>query len=256
MIEVEHLAKSYGDFHAVRDVTFTAGKGEVVGFLGPNGAGKTTTLRMLTTYMPPSSGTSRIAGSDIIKNPEQVRRKIGYLPETPPLYKEMTVREYLLFIARIREIPSKEIKARVEEAESSCFLSDVKDRLCQNLSKGYRQRVGLAQAIIHKPEVIILDEPTSGLDPRQIIDIRKLILSLAKDRTVILSTHILPEVTAVCSKVVIVNRGLVVLQGSIGDVTRTKSLEEVFMECVRDEGIEMEKASNKGTSDKIKVASI
>lgn len=234
MIEVLGLAKSYGEYTAVRDVTFTAEKGEIVGFLGPNGAGKTTTIRMLATYMPPSSGTARIAGFDILKQSDEVRRRIGYLPENPPLYGEMTVEEYLYFVGqiKIKGVGRGELKSRVERSLEQCFLTGVRRKLCHHLSRGYRQRVGLAQAIIHEPPVIILDEPTSGLDPRQIIDIRKLISSLAKDHTVIISTHILPEVTMVCNKVVIINRGRVVLEERLDTLVKDRSLEQIFLERV------------------------
>jgi ABC-2 type transport system ATP-binding protein len=235
MIEVRELAKNYGEYKAVQNITFTAAKGEIVGFLGPNGAGKTTTMRMLVTYMPPSSGTATIAGYDIIKQPAEVRKRIGYLPENPPLYGEMTVAEYLKFVAEIKCVKSANIVQKVNESIERCFLGDVRNKLCQYLSKGYRQRVGLAQAIIHDPQVIILDEPTSGLDPRQIIDIRKLIKSLALEHTVLLSTHILPEVSMVCNKVVIVNRGRVALEESLESLTRNKSIEQAFLECVSQE---------------------
>ncbi|MCO6429293.1 MAG: ABC transporter ATP-binding protein [Deltaproteobacteria bacterium] len=235
MIEVKNLTKRYGEFLAVSDVSFSAAKGEVVGFLGPNGAGKTTTIRMLATYLPPSAGTATIAGYDINSQSNEVRKQIGYLPETPPLYEDMTVQEYLLFVARIKGIERSEIKASVDHALQICFIADVRNKLCRHLSRGYRQRVGLAQAIIHKPGVVILDEPTSGLDPRQIIEIRQLIASLAKNHTVILSTHILPEVSMVCNKVVIINRGRVVLENSLSEVVKSKSLEQVFLECVSTE---------------------
>lgn len=235
MIEVHKLAKKYGDYTAVYDVSFSAAKGEIVGFLGPNGAGKTTTIRMLSTYLPPTSGTASIAGFDILSQADQVRRSIGYLPENPPLYGEMTISEYLTFVARIKGVPSSSIKVRVKEAIERCFLGDVQHKLCQHLSRGFRQRAGIAQAIIHDPKVIILDEPTSGLDPRQIIDIRKMISALAEDHTVILSTHILPEVQSVCTKVVIVNQGRVVLEGALAELVKSKSLEQVFLECVSSE---------------------
>lgn len=235
MIEVNSLNKRYADYTAVKDVSFSVGKGEIVGFLGPNGAGKTTTIRMLATYLPPSSGTARIAGYDILTQSHEVRQRIGYLPENPPLYDEMTVEEYLYFVARIKGIPASDIRQSVTTAVEKCFLTDVSKRLCQHLSKGYRQRVGLAQAIIHNPEVIILDEPTSGLDPKQIIEIRQLISSLAQNHTVILSTHILPEVTMVCSKVVIINKGQVVVESSLKDLVKERSLEQVFIECVSSE---------------------
>ena len=236
MIEVKNLVKSYGEHVAVKNVAFSAAKGEVVGFLGPNGAGKTTTIRMLATYLPPSSGTASVAGFDIVKQADEVRKKIGYLPENPPLYGEMRVEEYLKFIAEIKGIPARKIKEKVDQVLEKCFITDVRKKLCQHLSRGYRQRVGLAQAIIHEPEVVILDEPTSGLDPKQIIEIRQLIKSLGADHTVILSTHILPEVSMVCSKVVIVDKGTVVLEDKLADLTKGQSLEQVFLDCVTRNG--------------------
>lgn len=238
MIEVEGLSKLYGDYTAVENISFSASKGEIVGFLGPNGAGKTTTIRMLATYLPPSAGTARIAGYDIVTQADEVRRRIGYLPENPPLYGEMTVEEYLRFVADIKGVPRASRNTRVDEVLERCFIADVRKKLCQHLSRGYRQRVGLAQAIIHEPEVIILDEPTSGLDPKQIIQIRELIKSLGTSHTVLLSTHILPEVSMVCSKVVIVSRGRIVMESALEDLTREKPLEQVFIESVgRDEVI-------------------
>jgi ABC-2 type transport system ATP-binding protein len=238
MIEVEGLSKLYGDYRAVADISFSASKGQIVGFLGPNGAGKTTTIRMLATYLPPSAGTARIAGYDIVTQSDEVRRRIGYLPENPPLYGEMTVEEYLRFVADIKGVPRSKRTMRVGEVLERCFIADVRKKLCQHLSRGYRQRVGLAQAIIHEPEVIILDEPTSGLDPKQIIEIRELIKSLGDSHTVLLSTHILPEVSMVCSKVVIVSRGRIVTESSLADLTREKPLEQVFIESVgREEAI-------------------
>lgn len=235
MIEVKRLAKRYGEYTAVHDVSFSAAKGEIVGFLGPNGAGKTTTIRMLSTFLPPTSGTASIAGFDILTQSDEVRKNIGYLPENPPLYGEMTIFEYLTFVARIKGIPASQIKSRVEHAIERCYLTDVRNKLCQHLSRGFRQRAGIAQAIIHDPKVIILDEPTSGLDPRQIIDIRRMIANLAEDHTLILSTHILPEVQTVCSKVVIINEGRVVLEGKISELVQGKTLEQVFLECVSSE---------------------
>jgi ABC-2 type transport system ATP-binding protein len=232
MIKVEALAKSYGDYTAVRDVSFSAAKGDIVGFLGPNGAGKTTTIRMLATYLPPSSGRAEIAGYDVVSQADQVRQKIGYLPENPPLYDELTVEEYLYFVGRIKGVSSTELKTRVEETIEQCYLKDVHRKLCRHLSRGYRQRAGIAQAIIHKPEVIILDEPTSGLDPKQIIEIRQMIKGLSANHTVLLSTHILPEVSMVCGKVVIINRGQTVLESSLAELTAQKPLEQVFLECV------------------------
>jgi len=235
MIEVTHLTKKYGDYFAVSDISFSANKGEIVGFLGPNGAGKTTTIRMLATYLPPTSGSAKIAGFDVISQADEVRKRIGYLPETPPLYTEMTVREYLRFVGEIKGVPKKSLTEKVDEVMERCFITDVRGKLCQHLSRGYRQRVGLAQAIIHDPEVIILDEPTSGLDPRQIIEIRRLIKSLGESHTVILSTHILPEVSMVCSRVVIINRGRIVMESDLQKLTREKSLEQVFLESVSQE---------------------
>jgi len=237
MIEVRGLSKSYSDYVAVNDISFTAEKGEIVGFLGPNGAGKTTTIRMLATYLPPTAGSAQVAGYDIVSQADEVRRRIGYLPENPPLYGEMTVREYLKFIAEIKGVPRAQIMSRVDEVMERCFIADVRTKLCQHLSRGYRQRVGLAQAIMHDPEVIILDEPTSGLDPKQIIEIRRLIKSLGERHTVLLSTHILPEVAMVCSKVVIVNRGRVVVEGALSQLSRDKSLEQVFLESVSREEV-------------------
>jgi len=242
MIEVSHLSKSYGDYTAVTDVSFSAAKGEIVGFLGPNGAGKTTTIRMLATYLPPSAGRASIAGYDIVTQADEVRKRIGYLPENPPLYPEMTVREYLAFIADIKGVPRAQKAERIEGVMERCFITDVRNKLCQHLSRGYRQRVGLAQAIIHDPGVIILDEPTSGLDPKQIIEIRQLIRSLGQSHTVLLSTHILPEVSMVCNKVVIINRGKVVIESLLNQLTREKDLEQIFLESVsKEDSLELQK---------------
>jgi ABC-2 type transport system ATP-binding protein len=235
MIEVEGISKNYGDYIAVSEISFSASKGQIVGFFGPNGAGKTTPIRMLATFLPPSSGTARLAGFDILTQPDLVRHNIGYLPENPPLYGEMTVGEYLHFVAEIKGVPRASVKSRVGEVLERCFIADVKGKLCQHLSRGYRQRVGLAQAIIHDPKVIILDEPTSGLDPKQIIEIRQLIKSLAESHTVILSTHILPEVSMVCTQVVIISTGRVVMESDMSDLTREKSLEQVFLDSVSKE---------------------
>ena len=190
MIEVDRLTKRYGAFTAVDDISFQVGKGEIVGFLGPNGAGKTTAMRVLTCFLPATEGTARIAGYDIFDNPLEVKKRIGYLPELPPLYRDMRVRTYLEFIAKIKGVAPKESRQRIDEAIAQCGLVDRTEQLIGHLSKGYRQRVGLAQAILHDPEVIIMDEPTSGLDPNQIIEVRQLIRELAQERTVILSTHI------------------------------------------------------------------
>ena len=241
MIEVTSLSKTYGDYTAVSNVSFSADKGDVVGFLGPNGAGKTTTIRMLATYLPPTSGTASIAGFDVVRQADEVRRRIGYLPENPPLYPEMTVFEYLKFIAEIKGVPRATVRSRIEEVLEQCFIADVRNKLCQHLSRGYRQRVGLAKAIINDPEVIILDEPTSGLDPKQIIEIRQLIRSLGESHTVLLSTHILPEVSMVCNKVVIISNGRVVIESSLDDLTKEKDLEQIFIESVsREEALSTE----------------
>ncbi len=210
MIEVEHLSKSYGSTPAIIDVTFAVEPGEILGFLGPNGAGKTTTMRILAGYLPATSGTARVAGFDVHENSMAVRQRIGYLPETPPLYPEMTVEGFVHFVARLKRVPAGARAERVEYALKRCNLLEKRQVLIRKLSKGFRQRVGIAQAIVHDPPAIILDEPTTGLDPRQIIDARNLIKSLAGDHTIILSTHILPEVSMTCSRVVIINRGRVV----------------------------------------------
>jgi ABC-2 type transport system ATP-binding protein len=215
MIQVEDLSKRYARHVAVDHISFAVDKGDIVGFLGPNGAGKTTTMRILTCFMPPSDGRASVAGFDVFEKPMEVKKRIGYLPETPPVYPEMTIRQYLTFVAGIKNVPGRDVKRRVEEVAERCAIGDVKDKLISKLSKGYRQRVGLAQAIIHNPDVLILDEPTSGLDPNQIIETRKLIQSLAGEHTIILSTHILPEVEAVCQKVIIINRGKVVATDSV-----------------------------------------
>src|SRR5687768_4103459 len=213
MIEVQHLTKRYGPFTAVDDVSFRAEKGEILGLLGPNGAGKTTTMRVLTGYMPATEGSATVAGYDVFTKPLEAKRKTGYLPETPPLYPDMTVREYLTFVAKLK-LPASTSKAervsRVDGVMAKTHIVDMAKRHCSKLSKGYKQRVGLAQALIHEPEVLILDEPTAGLDPKQIIETRQLIRQLAGSHTIVLSTHILPEVAQTCQKVVIINKGKVV----------------------------------------------
>ncbi len=220
MIEVQHLTKRYGRVTAVDDVTFRVERGEILGFLGPNGAGKTTTMRVITGYMPPTEGRVVVAGFDVFDQPIEAKRRMGYLPETPPLYPDMTVREYLTFVARIKGVPSGERRARVDKAMDRTRVADMKDRHCGKLSKGYRQRVGLAQAILHNPDVLVLDEPTAGLDPKQIIETRQLIQELAGDHTIILSTHILPEVAQTCQRVVIINKGKVVAVDTPDNLTR------------------------------------
>ncbi len=232
MIEVRNLTKRYGDITAVRDVSFTAQTGQILGFLGPNGAGKTTTMRVITGFQPATSGTVKVAGFDIFEQSHEVRKRIGYLPENPPLYGDMTVGSYLRFVARIKGVSKRELGDAMDRALQVCGLVEVSSRLLGHLSKGFRQRVGLAQALIHNPSVLVLDEPTIGLDPRQIIDIRTLIRELARDRTVILSTHILPEVAQLCQKVVIINAGRVVVEDTLENLTRELSLEQVFLRAV------------------------
>jgi ABC-2 type transport system ATP-binding protein len=215
MIDVDHLTKYYGPSPAIQDVSFSVEKGQIVGFLGPNGAGKTTTMRILSCFMPASSGTARVAGYDVFEQSLEVRRRIGYLPENVPLYVDMTVAGYLDFVADVKGLGRAERRRRIGEVLERCQIPDVRDRLIGRLSKGYRQRVGLAQALIGDPEVLILDEPTIGLDPKQIVGIRQLIKSLAGAHTVILSTHILPEVSMVCEAVIIINRGRIVAAGPL-----------------------------------------
>jgi ABC-2 type transport system ATP-binding protein len=207
LIEVQDLTKAYGAVTAVDHVSFTVNKGEILGFLGPNGAGKTTTMRILTGYMPATSGTAKIAGFDVFGDSMEVRRHIGYLPETPPVYPDMTVEDYLDFVSRIKNVPADKRAARVTEAMQKTNLEDRRAQLIKRLSRGYKQRVGIAQALVHDPDVIILDEPTVGLDPKQIIEVRNLIKGLAGNHTIILSTHILPEVSMTCDRVVIINKG-------------------------------------------------
>jgi ABC-2 type transport system ATP-binding protein len=232
MIEVRDLTKRYGDLVAVQGVSFTAATGQIVGFLGPNGAGKTTTMRMITGYLPASAGTAKVAGYDIFEQSAEVRKRIGYLPENPPLYNDMTTRSYLDFVGRIKGVPKRELGAAIDRVVDRCGLSAVYKRVLGHLSKGFRQRVGLAQALINEPAVLVLDEPTIGLDPRQIIDIRNLIRELAGDRTVILSTHILPEVAQLCEKVVIINEGRIAVEGMLEELTQGRSLEEVFLQYI------------------------
>ena len=209
MIEVQHLSKHYGPVKAVDDVSFRAEAGEILGFLGPNGAGKTTTMRIITGYMPASEGKAIVAGFDVFEQPMEAKKRTGYLPETPPLYPDMTVREYLNFVAKIKGI-HKDVRGRVDDVMKKTWVSDMANRHCAKLSKGYKQRVGLAQALIHNPEVLVLDEPTAGLDPKQIKETRQLIRELAGSHTIILSTHILPEVSQTCQRIVIINKGKVV----------------------------------------------
>jgi ABC-2 type transport system ATP-binding protein len=231
VIEVQHLSKRYGPVAAVQDVSFRVERGEILGFLGPNGAGKTTTMRVLTGYMPPTEGKAIVAGFDVFEQPIEAKRRTGYLPETPPLYPDMTVAEYLAFVAKIKGVPSADRKARVKAVMDRTRIADMADRLCSRLSKGYRQRVGLAQALIHNPDVLILDEPTAGLDPKQIIETRELIKELAGDHTIILSTHILPEVSQTCQRVVIINKGKVVAVDTPDNLTaRLRGSETMYLQ--------------------------
>jgi ABC-2 type transport system ATP-binding protein len=231
VIEVQHLTKRYGRVTAVDDVSFRVERGEILGFLGPNGAGKTTTMRILTGYMPATEGRATVAGFDIFDKPIEAKRRIGYLPETPPLYPDMTVREYLDFVARIKGVPPKEKKERVTTVMQRTHVADMANRHCSKLSKGYKQRVGLAQALIHNPEVLILDEPTAGLDPKQIIETRDLIRGLAGDHTIILSTHILPEVAQTCQRVVIINKGRVAAIDTPDNLTaRLRGAETMYVQ--------------------------
>lgn len=219
MIKVEGLTKRYARHVAVDHISFEVAKGQIVGFLGPNGAGKTTTMRMLTCFLPPTSGTAEVAGFDVLQKPMEVKRRIGYLPETPPVYPEMEVAEYLDFVSRIKGIPTTKRTPRIKEVMDRCAVADVANKEIGKLSKGYKQRVGLAQAILHNPEVLILDEPTAGLDPHQIMETRALIKELAGEHTIILSTHILPEVEQVCERVVIIAKGKLVATDTVANLT-------------------------------------
>ena len=223
MIEVQHLTKRYGRVTAVDDVSFRVERGEILGFLGPNGAGKTTTMRVITGYMPPTQGTVVVAGFDVFDQPVDAKRRTGYLPETPPLYPDMTVREYLSFVAQIKGVPKNERLTRVRDVMKRTWIADMSERQCGKLSKGYRQRVGLAQAVLHNPDVLVLDEPTAGLDPKQIIETRQLIKELAGTHTIVLSTHILPEVAQTCQRVVIIAKGRVVAVDTPDNLTRRLS---------------------------------
>ena len=247
MIEVENLSKSYGPTLAVNSVSFKVEPREVLGFLGPNGAGKTTTMKILTGYLTPDSGRAMVGGIDVTENSLEVRRKIGYLPENAPLYSEMNVIEYLNFVCEVRRIPKNERRLRQEEMIASCGLEPVLKKDIGALSKGYRQRVGLAQAMIHGPEVLILDEPTTGLDPNQIIEIRNLIRSIGREKTVILSTHILPEVTATCSRVVIISGGKIAGEGTTDDLSKQASAEEQIVVAIKGPAAEV--------ADKLRAAS-
>ena len=236
MIEVRNLTKRYRERIAVEGLNFSVAEGEILGFLGPNGAGKSTTMKILTGFLPPSEGVARVAGFDVFEQPLEVKRRIGYLPETPPLYPEMTVAGYLKFVAELKRLPGRGLRAEVERVGGLTGLADVMGRVIQNLSKGYKQRVGIAQALLGSPPVLILDEPTEGLDPAQRAEVRNLIKGLAGKHTVLLSTHILPEVTMTCEKVLILNQGRVVAYDELHKLTRVHggkaanvSLEEIFI---------------------------
>ncbi len=207
MIEVQNVTKNYGPFQALKDISFRVDKGQIVGFLGPNGAGKTTTMRILTCFMPASSGRVTVAGYDVFKESREVRKRVGYLPENVPLYPEMTVTKYLKYMAKIRGVPRGNIRHQLDNTIESCGLTERRHQIIGQLSRGFRQRVGLAQALIHEPDVLILDEPTSGLDPRQIVEIRELIKTLGRERTILFSTHILPEASLTCERLIVISRG-------------------------------------------------
>lgn len=233
MIEVENLTKFYGPRPAIKGITFKVNKGEVVGFLGPNGAGKSTTMNILCCILPATGGSAKICGYDVFEESLEVRKKIGYLPETPPLYPDMTVTSYLKFAAEIRRVPSAKVRGAVDRVLEKCVLQEVRQRIIGRLSKGFQQRVGLAQSMIHDPEILILDEPTIGLDPIQIIEIRKLIQELASSHTIILSSHILPEITQICKRVVILNEGEIAAVDSLEGLTSSLNKSERFILKVR-----------------------
>src|ERR1044071_7595972 len=231
MIKVEGLTKRYARTIAVDDISFEVEKGQIVGFLGPNGAGKTTTMRVLTCFLPPTSGTATVADFDVLEHPLEVKKRIGYLPESPPLYPEMEVVEYLTYVGRLKGMGGPDLGRRVDDVMDRCAVADVRAKLIGKLSKGYRQRVGLAQAIIHNPDVLILDEPTSGLDPKQIIEIRQLLKQLSGEHTIILSTHILSEVETSCEQVIIISQGKIVALDSVANLTnRLRGSESVALE--------------------------
>jgi len=239
MIKTQGVTKYFGDFQAVKDVSFEIPKGEIVGFLGQNGAGKTTLMRILTSYLPASSGAVFIDGEDVAGHSLSIRRKIGYLPETPPLYTNMTVKDYLKFAAEIKDVPVKQQRSRLDKVLEECQLADVQGKVIGTLSKGYRQRVGIAQAIIHAPKILILDEPTSGLDPIQILQVRALIKNLRNERTVLLSTHILSEIEQIAQRVLIIRQGQIIVDDALVALLQApgtapsggSTLEEVFVRC-------------------------
>lgn len=242
MIEVNSLTKNYGDRKAIDNLNFKIAKGEVVGFLGPNGAGKSTTMKIITGFMSPSSGVAKVAGFDVFEFPLEVKKRVGYLPETPPVYGDMLVEDYLHFVAELKMVPKKQRRASVEAALEKTHLTSVKRRLIQNLSKGFRQRVGIAQAIVSNPEVLILDEPTVGLDPKQVHEIRELITELRGEHTIILSTHILPEVEAMCERIIIIHQGKIVAESRIEDLSRTLvGARKMKLELLRPDRAKLEK---------------
>jgi ABC-2 type transport system ATP-binding protein len=247
MINVKDLTKRYARTVAVDGISFDVGKGQIVGFLGPNGAGKTTTMRILTCFLPPSDGTATVGGFDVLEQPLEVKKRIGYLPETPPIYQEMETDEYLRFVGQLKGLTGAELERRINYVSERCSISDVRKKLLGKLSKGYRQRVGLAQAIIHNPDVLILDEPTAGLDPKQINETRDLIRSLAGDHTIILSTHILPEVEQTCEQVVIINKGRLVATDSVRNLqARARGAESVVLEVAgRDTALDVGKVQQR-----------
>lgn len=244
MIEVENLTKHYGPRQAIHNLSFQIAQGEVVGFLGPNGAGKSTTMNILSCILPASSGTAKIQGYDTFEDSLEIRKIIGYLPETPPLYPDMSVRDYMMFAAKVRGISNRECKNAVDRVIEKCSLKDVAHRIIGRLSKGYQQRVGLAQAMVHDPDILILDEPTIGLDPIQIIEIRKLIQELAATHTIILSSHILPEITQICQRVIIINEGEIVAVDSLQGLTASLRKSERLSLTVRNGGNEIEGTLN------------
>jgi len=236
MIIVDQLTKKYGNFSAVDALSFEVPKGQVLGLLGPNGAGKSTTMKMLTAFLPPSAGSVSIAGSDVVAEHLKIKKNVGFLPEDPPLYDDMRVTEYLSFVAELKKVDKKNIRQNVKKVIEDCGLSDMQNRIIATLSKGYRQRVGIAQALVNNPDLVILDEPTIGLDPAQIIEIRKLIQSLGKERTVILSTHILPEVMVTCDRVIIINKGKLVADKMVSEI-KENDLEREYLAIVAGEQV-------------------
>lgn len=242
MIQVENLIKRYGQHAAVNGLNLTVNEGEILGFLGPNGAGKSTTMNIITGYISATEGTVKVDGIDILEKPEEAKKRIGYLPELPPLYMDMTVEEYLVFVSKLKKVPYDKRKPSIERVMQTVRITDVRNRLIKNLSKGYKQRVGLAQAIIGDPQVLILDEPTVGLDPQQIIEIRNVIKDLGKKHTIILSSHILSEVSAVCDRVIIINKGRIVESGTPEELSRRLSYSNKLILRVKGKSEEVQKA--------------